>query len=208
MTGRVLFMVVVLFALAACAFADITAIIPEMPGIDATWTSVPLESLDLRKVTQDYGAPQAGRSVDGAPIRFKGIKHDGGIGTHASSELTVDLKGKAKVFWSMVGIDDEVGVGKGSVVFVVLLDGKVAARTPVMRGGDEPVFIGLKLDGVRRMTLIAHDADDGIDCDHADWADAIIALPIGPESDRPEAVNSDEDPTEIAHTDNMRLAIN
>ena len=60
-----------------------------------------------------------------------------GVGTHADSEMTIDLKGAATRFVSMVGVDDETG-GKGAVGFEILVDGKKVADSGVLRGDEPP----------------------------------------------------------------------
>src|SRR5262249_12534614 len=63
---------------------------------------------------------------------------------------------------------------KGSVVFVVSLDGREAARSPVLRGGMSAQKLVADLRGAQRMVLKVEDGGDGIDHDHADWAGALI----------------------------------
>src|SRR5690349_3309794 len=86
----------------------------EAPPPHSIW----LESLDLGQMTQDYGTPRAGRSVDNQPLTLNGVVYPHGIGTHANSHFTVDLKRAATRFTSMVGVDDE-RKGYGSVTFQV-----------------------------------------------------------------------------------------
>lgn len=210
MARRAALVLALISVTAVAAFADITAFIPELPAPDTSWVSIPLESLDLSVMDQGYGRPQPGKSVIGEPLTLGGVKYERGVGSHAGSELAIKLTGKAKLFRAMVGVDDETK-GMGSVVFSILLDGKMAARTAVMRGGDKPVLIGAKLDGAELMVLTVEDAGDNINFDHADWADAVIYVPAGTDkADYPQTTISSVDATqmEIAHADNSRLSIN
>ncbi len=93
-----------------------------------------LESLDLGTIEQGWGKPQAGRSVDGNPLKLHGTTYAHGLGTHAASEMTIQLKGAATRFSAMVGVDDEVG-RSGSVGFEIWVDGKKVADSGVLRGG-------------------------------------------------------------------------
>ena len=208
MTRRILFTLIVL-CMAGSTIADITALIPELPGMDATLTGFPLESLDLSNMLQDYGTPKAGKSIVEKPLTLGGTVFERGVGSHATSELVIDLKGAAKAFIATVGVDDNTE-GKGSVVFSIMVDGKVAARTAVMKGGDEPILLGVPLDGAKTMTLSVEDAGDNINFDWADWADAVIWLPMG--SDKAEYPQSlallGQEPMPIAHADNTTLRIN
>lgn len=142
---------------------------------DSVW----LESLDLGLMTQGFGTSRAGHSVDNNPLTLGGVVYPHGVGTHAQSELIVDLKGAATKFTSMVGVDDEKKGSKGSVVFQVYVDGKKAADTGIIHAGDAPKLLSVDLTGAKRMTLRVGDANDGIDSDHADWAGAMIQLVPG-----------------------------
>src|SRR5579862_7140518 len=133
-----------------------------------------LESLNLNNMNQDYGNPHKRRSIDNNPLTLGGTVYPHGIGSHAKSELSVDLKSGAKRFLSMVGVDDERKMSDASVTFQVFVDGKKAADTGVMRGGQAPKLISVDLTEAKRMVLTVGDADDGITNDHADWAGAII----------------------------------
>ncbi len=134
-----------------------------------------LNSLNLSAVAQGYGEPHAGKSVDGSPLTLNGMVYAHGLGTHAASRLDVDLKGAAARFTALVGVDDEKK-GQGSVVFQVFVDGKKKAETPLLHGGDAPVPLSVDLTGAQRLGLIVTDGGDGIANDHADWANASLAL--------------------------------
>jgi alpha-galactosidase len=145
-----------------------------------------LDALDVKMVSQDYGEPQAGKSVDGKPITLLGVVYPHGIGTHAASRLTVNLKGAAVAFAAVAGVDDEKGKA-GSVQFIVLVDGEKRAETPVLRGGDPPVPLTVDLKGAQRLTLLVEDGGDGNANDHADWAGALLTLVPGA-TDKPVAM--------------------
>jgi alpha-galactosidase len=142
-----------------------------------------LDTLQLQYVEQDWGAPQANRSVDGHPLLLGGKRFAHGLGTHANSVLRVTLGGKAERFTATVGVDDEVGK-KGSGVFKVTGDGKTLWESGVLRGGDPAKDVSVALDGIKRLVLSVGDAGDDINFDHADWADARIVMKEG----KPEAV--------------------
>jgi alpha-galactosidase len=130
---------------------------------------------DLALVQQDWGKPQAGKSVDGNPLRIGGRSFERGVGTHANSLIVVDLKGAAASFTAMVGVDDETE-GKGTVVFSIWADGKKLVDSGVLRAGDAPKELSTDLRGKKRLWLRVDDAEDGIHSDHADWAEARFAL--------------------------------
>ena len=160
----------------------------EKPPAESIW----LETLDLSLMDQGWGTPQAAHSVDNHPLTLHGAVYPHGIGTHADSEWTIDLKGRARRFASVVGVDDDSG-DKGSVVFVIWVDGKEVKRSEAMRGGAVPAVLSVDLQGAKEMVLAVEDAGDGIDHDHADWAGAMLTLMPG-EGASPVAVRPPDEP--------------
>ena len=83
------------------------------------------------------------------------------------------------MFRAVVGIDDEVletpgESGTGSVRFQVYGDGVLLAETPVLTNSDGGVPLAVDITGVRRLRLVADEATNGKNFDHADWADARV----------------------------------
>jgi alpha-galactosidase len=155
----------------ASADVDLTG---DSPPTGAVW----LDSLDISGMQQDFGSPQARKSVTGEGIAIGGVTFVHGVGTHANSDYILDLHGDATRFQSEVGVDSDAGTN-GSVTFEVIVDGNVKATTPVMHGGDKPLPIDIDLTGAKRLELKVTDGGDGIDYDHADWAGAAILLAAG-----------------------------
>jgi len=133
-----------------------------------------IAALDISQVSQGWGEPHANLSVEGHPLSIGGQKFDKGLGTHANSEFILDLGGRAENFTAQVGVDDEVGQGKGTVTFRLVADaGKVLWQSKELHSGDAPVPVNVPLAGVKSLTLLA-EAPDVIDFAHADWADAAV----------------------------------
>lgn len=143
--------------------------------VGALW----VDTLNLSHMQQDFGSPHAGKSVDGNPLTLHGVVYPHGIGTHAHSEMLINLRGEATRFVAMVGLDDEKAKSPGSITFDVLVDGKKVYSSGVMRGGMEPKRVSVELTGAKKLLLRVGDADDGIDSDHADWAGAMLTLVPG-----------------------------
>ena len=137
-----------------------------------------LEDLDLSKMTQDWNHPHRAESVDGHPLTIGGKTYTHGVGTHANSAFTINLNGAGQEFSSDVGVDDETAK-RGSVRFEVWVDGRKAADSGLMRGGDGSKHLQASLAGAKKMELIVDEADNGIDYDHADWADAQFVMNAG-----------------------------
>ncbi len=142
-----------------------------------------LETLDLQYAEQGWGEPRANKSVDEHPLFIDGKRFEHGFGTHAISTFWIALSGKGDRFTATVGVDDEVGQ-RGSVVFKVVGDGKTLWESGVLRGGDPAKEVSVDLHGINKLLLSVGDAGDDINDDHADWADAKIAMMEG----KPEAI--------------------
>jgi alpha-galactosidase len=146
--------------------------------------TVQLDSLPLIQMTAGSGSPQVGRSNQGNPLTLDGKVYQHGVGTHAPSEFRISLHRQAKRFEAVVGLDDEKK-GAGSIRFEIRVDGKRVLQTPILHGGDPSQPISVDLTGAKAMTLVVTDAGDGIDSDHADWADARFEL-VDNATQRPE----------------------
>jgi alpha-galactosidase len=140
-------------------------------NISGTAEEVELADLDLTNVTVGWGSPEKNANIIGEPITIAGKSYDRGLGAHANSTLWIDLHGSAKRFTAMVGVTDSAGE-RGSVVFRVLVDGKKVFESGTMHGGGRPEPVDVDLSGKRQMLLLVSDAGDGVDYDHAVWADA------------------------------------
>lgn len=145
---------------------------------DAPQGIVWLDSLDLSKITQGWGIPHAGRSVDNNPLTLNGVIYAHGVGSHADSAIPINLHSDVAHFEAMVGVDDEKN-GSGSITFTVLVDGRKAAATGVLRGGGKPVLLSIDLAGAKRMVIVIGDAGDGNNSDHADLAGAQFQMTAG-----------------------------
>jgi alpha-galactosidase len=138
-----------------------------------------LSALDISQVEQGWGEPHANQSVEGHALSIGGQTFTNGLGTHAASQFILEVGGRAVSFSAMVGIDDEVGTGKGSVVFKVLGDtNQLLWESTELHGGDAPVAVNVDLTGVKQLSLVV-DGGDSIDFDHADWADARLVMTSG-----------------------------
>ncbi|MCX7006348.1 MAG: NPCBM/NEW2 domain-containing protein, partial [Kiritimatiellaeota bacterium] len=130
--------------------------------------------LGLGNMSQGYGSPQKNKSVDKHPLKLGGQTFEHGVGTHAESIFELNLLGEADRFTAIVGVDDEVKGRVGTVEFKVTADGKEVFVSGLKKAGMEPSKIDVDLKGVKSLLLEVTDAGDGIEYDHADWADAKI----------------------------------
>ena len=134
-----------------------------------------LSDLDISKVQQDWGSPRQNKSVDGNPLSIGGTTFERGLGTHALSRLYITLNGKGRKFTAIVGVDDEVEM-RGSIAFRILGDGKEIYKSSELRGGQTGQKVDVDISGINILILMVNGGTDGINYDHADWANAKIEI--------------------------------
>ena len=151
-----------------------------------------LADLGIGNMSQGYGSPQKNKTVDKHPLKLAGQAFEHGVGTHAESIFELNLQGEAERFTAVVGVDDEVKGSVGTVEFKVTADGKEVFKSGLKKAGMEPSKIDVELKGVKSLLLEVTDAGDGIEYDHADWADAKIvfhgAKPVAGPAQKEDAV--------------------
>ena len=160
-------------------------------AVGASAAIVPLGELDLTKMSTGWGKPQINRSITARTLSIGGRLFETGVATHAESILYIALDGKTERFTAYVGVDDATGP-RGSVRFRVFGDGKALFDSGVMTGNDPAKHVDVSLIGIRQMILMVGSGGDGVDYDHANWAQAEFT--VGGE--KPEAVDVPEPPAE------------
>jgi alpha-galactosidase len=146
----------------------------DKPLPNAIW----LETLDIRNTSQGWGVARAAQSCEQKPITVNGAVYPHGVGTHAVSEMMIDLKRQALEFIAIAGVDDETK-GTGLCRFQVWVDGKKKADTGPIGGNDPAKIVRVALKGAKRLALIVTDAGEGIHMGHADWAGAQLVMRAG-----------------------------
>lgn len=111
---------------------------------------------------------QTDHNVLGRPLRVRGMTFEKGIGMQSRTLLAYRLDGSARRFQAQVALDDDAGPW-ASVVFKVLLDGRLAFESPLLRAGDPPVMIDLPLEQARFLILTSDFGTNGNVQDYADW---------------------------------------
>lgn len=137
--------------------------------------SISLSTLDWISATTGSGEVKKDKSIDGNPLKIGEKTYAKGIGTHADSTIIYNLDGKYSKFAVEVGVDEEVREN-GSLEFKIYGDGKLLASSGILKGFDDPKRLFANIDGVKELKLVATDAGDGINCDHANWANPQLAL--------------------------------
>lgn len=137
---------------------------------DLNWTSAAI----------GWGSVQKDLSVGGNVLTLNGTTYKKGIGTHAMSQIVYNIAGCSN-FQSDIGVDDEVGAN-GTITFQVLADGLQLFQSPVLNGASATQHVNVSVDGHSQLTLIVGNGGDGIDYDHADWANAGLSCSSAPPS--------------------------
>jgi alpha-glucosidase len=157
---------------------------PPLDGVvyvsDLEWTQ---QSNGYGPIERDQSNGQAAAG-DGRPLEIDGVTYEKGVGMHATGSLTTWLGGTCSAFDAVVGIDDEVletpgESGIGSVRFQLFGDGVLLAETAVLTNDDAALPLHVDVTGVQRLQLVAHEATNGKNFDHADWADAKLTCNAG-----------------------------
>lgn len=117
------------------------------------------------------------KSVTGNALRAAGRYHARGIGVHAPSRLAWKLEPGWKTLRGRAAIDDEVLAlpSRGSVVFRVLVDGKKAWESAIVRGGDAPVELpAIDVSSASELVLEVDPGPESFVADRADWLDVAL----------------------------------
>ncbi len=130
-----------------------------------------LVNLYPHEVAEKSGAPARSRSATGGPLLVGGRRVRDGWGVRPPSRMDFRIDGGFAEFRAGIGVDDAARL-QGSVVFVVLVDGGEAYRSPLVMGdGRVPREIRVDIQGGKVLSLIVEDGGDGVDWDYADWCE-------------------------------------
>jgi alpha-galactosidase len=108
---------------------------------------------------------------DGVVLTVGGVSYVKGIGAHAAGDIAIALGGSCERFTAVAGVDGETTSAAASVVFSVTADGATLFTSPTVRAGGV-VTVNVDVTGRSTLHLVVGNAGDGINSDHADWADA------------------------------------
>ncbi|MFF8919447.1 NPCBM/NEW2 domain-containing protein [Streptomyces sp. NPDC015032] len=138
-----------------------------------------LSDLPQLSATNDWGPVEKdtsngeSRAGDGNPITIGGTVFTKGLGVHADSSVEFYTGGACGAVTAQVGVDDEAETG-GTVAFEVRADGRKVASTGILTNAMPAQSLSADVSGAQVIRLVVTDGGDGIDSDHADWADLRI----------------------------------
>jgi len=164
-------------AMGATAVASVAGQAKRVAANGRKGAVVHLEDLPLSFITQGWGYPHKNQSVGGHPLNVAGVEYKRGIGTHAASYFAIKLFGDAQRFTAKCGVNHAPQTG--AVRFMVYVDGKVVAQSPVMTGSTPAHRITANLRGAKAMLLVVEPAGSSINFDHADWIEPTVYMMPG-----------------------------
>lgn len=124
-----------------------------------------LELVEATKNVCGWGAARDRATIVGEPLSIGKRAFRRGIGTHAPAELIFPLSGQDRWLTFYEGVAGYL-TDAGSVTVEVWLDGVKVHQSPVLRAGDEPVYVSLPLQGARELRIVGTDGGDGNGWDH------------------------------------------
>ncbi|GAA3775308.1 NPCBM/NEW2 domain-containing protein [Streptomyces coacervatus] len=136
-----------------------------------------LGDLPWLSATNGYGPVERNTSNgesaagDGHPITIGGVVYGKGLGVHAESAVEYYTGKACRTVTADVGVDDEKGAN-GTVAFEIWADGTEVASTGVLTNAMPAQPLTADVTGAQVIRLVVTDGGDGIDSDHADWANA------------------------------------
>lgn len=212
MTARLL----VRFAAALAAASTAAVFSPRLSAQDATILQKPdappngfwLDSLDLSNEAIRRPRLPRGQTGTPPPLQFAlgGAAYAHALPLVSDGDIEIALRGAADRFQAVVGIDDTVTAGSGSVVFGAWVDGKKVFDSGVLHGGDAPKPVSIDLNGARSLVLAINDANDGTGGDTAEWGGALVTMKAGEQA--PAAMHRTEPPPNIAPSRSAAPLIN
>ncbi|MFB7527256.1 sigma-70 family RNA polymerase sigma factor [Streptomyces sp. NPDC056178] len=108
-------------------------------------------------------------------LSIGGTRYAHGVTVHGKSSVTIQLNRQCTRYEAVVGIDD-LTPGLGSVRFSVFNgDGARLWQSPVMKGNDPAVPVGVGIAGQERIRLVVERTRPGGGVALADWADSVIS---------------------------------
>jgi len=120
---------------------------------------------------QDYGNLETNRSVWQKEMIIAGKRFARGLGSHANSRILYDLRGgNFKTFRCQVGRDEHAH--DGAIEFEVWVDGKKLFQSGPMTKATPAKPVEVEVLGASTLELRSLAGRDGIQGDHANWAEA------------------------------------
>ncbi|MDE6339215.1 MAG: NPCBM/NEW2 domain-containing protein [Muribaculaceae bacterium] len=170
----------------------------------ADGSSVDLTDCKMLRATCGWGTVHVNSNIEGGKLKIDNKEYDKGIATHANSIIIFDLPENAVKFTALAGLDN-TGTNQGSKSSVEFLvynydptfryettsGGKevqvdptkqIATSGYVCRESAQPVTtIEAPIKGAQKLYLVVTNGGNGLDYDHANWANPVLVKENGEE---------------------------
>lgn len=133
-----------------------------------------LTNLKWVKVEQSYKTPRRNFSIDDHELSAGNRRYRFGIGSHAPSEIGIELPQNADSLFVGAAIDSEC-YEFGSAKFFIKVDGKLVWQSGLMNGPAGVEFAKISVQNASQVELVT-DPNGPNNCDHTDWLNGYIKL--------------------------------
>lgn len=141
---------------------------------DRTQTAVDSKDLPFHivRVKQEYSEARVNQSTAGPSMKIGNQSFAKGIGTHAPSQIEIQVPGGTKKLSGGCGLDAFAG-DPGNVICRVEAGGKVLWDSGIVSGSKNVARFSVGVEGTTQLTLVV-DPNGSRDNDHTDWVDLKI----------------------------------
>lgn len=134
-----------------------------------------LDDLPIKSFSEGIPAVLGKTNAAGDPLRIAGVTYPHGVGVNSTSILAFYLKGHAKSFSALVGVDDQ-GSKTLPHKFYVIADRQILFESREMKWGEPAEPVEINLTGVQRLGLLVKINDQGHTRTYSNWANASITI--------------------------------
>ncbi len=127
-------------------------------------------NINWTTATIGWGSINKDKSVNGNPLTLAGKRFEHGIGTHANSDIIMNIPEGAEKFLAVAGCDLEMS-GSNTMMFFIYIDGELIDSSSLIKIGQHYIFDIDIPEGAKEIRLYAYEGTYGGNTnDHADWA--------------------------------------
>ena len=137
-----------------------------------------LSDLEPDEVAYGFAEPGMDATWQGGRVWMGGIEYPKAIGTHSWTRMRFRVPDDAIVFQAVVGLSDEIRACEAASVEFEVRDSNDAVlwKSDVFDFATPPAAIEIPVVNQPTVVLLTTEAEDGRDCDHANWGSAAFLL--------------------------------
>lgn len=144
-------------------------IVEQKEAAKEDFVDLKLDGLSPSFGSQSWGTPKLNKTATDQPLVVMGTNYSSGFGVHAKSLIRYELKKPYSRFTAFAALPDYLKTEGGTVIFRVLVDNVEKWRSSIIKPEVEPEHVDVSLSRAKTLELIAEDAGDDINNDHALW---------------------------------------